>query len=58
MANRTVRNSAKARLLAVLDRPDGEGKAVMTIDLWGPGRSGPRLGLAAVPGILSPAVGC
>jgi hypothetical protein len=44
--------------LAVFGRPDGEGKSVMTIDLNGPGRSGPRLGLAAVPGILSPAVGC
>jgi hypothetical protein len=43
--------------LADFDRPDGEGKSVMTIDLYGPGRSGPRLGLAAVPGILSPAVG-
>src|SRR5262249_35317469 len=32
-AKRTGLNSAKARLLAVLGRSDGEGKSVMTIDL-------------------------
>src|SRR5262249_40231661 len=36
-AKRTGRNSAKAKLLTPFGRPDGEGKSVMTVDLYGPG---------------------